>query len=238
MKAIILASGEGKRLMPLTKKTPKPLIEISGGLSILERIMRSLTENNINDIIITTGHLEKQIGKFIKNKYPKINITYVENPVYDKTNYIYSLWLARKILQEDDIILMHGDLVYDFELMKRIINEDRTCVLIKKGTEFPKKDFKARIKNNLITEIGVDVSGKDARFCAPLYKFLKHDFKEFLNEIENFIMANKVNCYAEDAFNKISDKIKLYPVYYDKEFCMEIDDFDDLEKAKNLNLKI
>ena len=233
MKAIILASGEGKRLRPLTEKLPKPLIKLNG-VTILERIIQSLVENNIIDIIITTGYLEEKIKEFIKNKYPELYITYVKNPIYDKTNYIYSLWLTKKASKNSDVILLHGDLVYDPKLMEKIVKENRTCVLIKKGGRVPKKDFKVRIKNRLITEIGVNVFGPDAKFCAPLYKFLKKDFKKLLKQIEKFIKDNRIDCYAEDAFNAISSEIKLFPIYYNKEFCMEIDDFDDLEKAKNI----
>lgn len=233
MKAIILASGIGKRLMPLTKELPKPLIRLNG-IPILERTIQSLIENNINDIIITTGHLEKKIKNFINNKYSEIKITYVRNPIYDRTNYIYSLWLTKEVSKNNDIILLHGDLVYDFKLIKRIVNEDKSCVLVKKEGDLSLKDFKVRVKNRLITEIGVNVFGNNAYVCAPLYKFLKKDFEKLLEEMEKFIKDNKVNCYVEDAFNAISNKIKLHLVYYGNEFCMEIDNFDDLEKAKNI----
>ena len=76
MKAVILASGIGKRLKPLTDKVPKPLVEVNG-VTLLERIIRSLTENGIKDIVITTGSLEEKIKDFIQNKYPEIKITFI-----------------------------------------------------------------------------------------------------------------------------------------------------------------
>ncbi len=232
-KAIILASGIGKRLMPLTKETPKCLIDL-GGVTILERIIESLRENKVNDIIITTGHLEEKIKDFMKNKYPEIDITYVKNPLYDKTDYIYSLWLAKEHSKDNDIILLHGDLVYDFKLMENIVKENKSSVLIKEKGDSPKKDFKARIENGLVSEIGVNVFGDNAKFCAPLYKFSKMDFQKLLAGVEDFVKNDKVNHYIEDAFNAMPNKIKLYPFYHDKEFCLEIDDFEDLEKAKNI----
>ena len=233
MKAVILASGLGRRLMPLTKTIPKCLIELNG-LTILEKIISSLIEYNIIDIIITTGHFSSKIKDFVKNKYEgRINVVYVENPIYDKTNYIYSLWLTKEFTENDDIVLLHGDLVYDPKLIERIVSADKSSVLIKKHGELPEKDFKARIKNGLISEIGVNVFGNDAKFCMPVYYFLKDDFKKLLAEIGEFTKNSKLNFYVEDAFNKISDQIKLHPVYYDKEFCMEVDDFNDLETARN-----
>ena len=231
MKAIILASGLATRLRPLTEQIPKPLINL-GKVTILERMIESLIENNISDIIITTGYFEQKIKDFIQERFPQLNITYVRNPIYDKTNYIYSLWLAKDLIGYDDIILLHADLIYEPKLMKYIINQNKTSALIKRDLPYPQKDFKARVKNGLITEIGVKIFGDDARFCAPLYKFLNSDFKRLLDEMEKFIKDNKVNCLTEDAFNVISDQIKLYPLYFDNEFCMEIDDFEDLQKAK------
>lgn len=232
MKAIILASGIGERLMPLTKETPKPLIKL-GEFTILERIIQSLIENNVTDIIITTGHLEKKIREFVKERYPDLKITYVKNPIYDKTNYIYSLWLTKDIAKDDDIILLHGDMFFEPRLMKRVVDSEKSCALIKNSPAVPEKDFKARISGGLIKEIGVNIFGQDARFCAPVYKLLKDDFKKWTNEIEEFINENNTNVYAEDALNKITDQLKFYPVYYNDEFCIEIDDFDDLENAKN-----
>ena len=230
-KAVILASGVGRRLAPLTDETPKPLIMVRG-VSILDRTIRSLADNKITSIIITTGHLEKKIKEFLRNKYKEIDITYIKNPLYDKTNYIYSLWLVREAIKNNNVVLLHGDLIYDQELMRKIVKESKSCVLVKRKGKIPKKDFKARVKNGLVTEIGVNLLGCDIKFCAPMYKFLEKDFKKFMNQIGKFVKEGIVNCYAEDALNKISTEIKLFPVYYDNEFCMEIDDFNDLEKAK------
>ena len=236
MKAIILAAGPATRLRPSTEQTPKCLIDV-GGVTILEKIIQSLIENNVTDIIITTGYLEQKIKDFMQKKFPQLNVAYVKNPIYDKTNYIYSLWLAKNTIGNDDVILLHGDLLYDLKLMKNVVSQNKTSALIKRSLPYPEKDFKARIKHGLITEIGVKVFGDNARFCAPLYKFLNSDFKRLLNEMEKFIKDGNVNCYAEDAFNAISNQIKLHPLYFDNEFCMEIDDLDDLEKAER-HLKI
>lgn len=233
MKAIILASGIGKRLTPLTEELPKTLIEING-VALLDRMIKSLTENNVFEIIITTGYLEEKIKEFVKNKYPDLKAIYVKNPIFDKTNYIYSLWLTKDFVKDDDVILLHGDLIYDFQLMKKIVRADKSSVLVKKGEDVPEKDFKARIKNGLVAEIGVNVFGENARFCAPLYKISKTDFEKWIKKIGDFIKEGKNNCYAENAFNEISNQIQLHPIYYNKEFCMEIDDFEDLEKAKRI----
>jgi len=231
MKAIILASGLGKRLMPLTEINHKALIQV-GKESILERMARLLVKNNVVDIIITTGHLENQIKDFIRTKFPTLNVTYIHNPLYDTTNYIYSLWLTKDAIGDDDIVLLHADMVFEPELLKKVMACKDSGVLVKKSLPYPQKDFKASIEGGLVSKIGVTIEGENARFLAPVYKFNNTDFRKILIKIESFIKEGKTNSYTEDAFNEISDQIKLYPIYFDNEFCMEIDDFDDLEVAK------
>jgi phosphoenolpyruvate phosphomutase len=232
MKALILASGIGKRLMPLTKETPKPLLKINEKETILSYELKLLKGVGIKEIIITTGPNEEKIKDYGKKNFSELKITYIHNPRYDSTNYIYSLWLTKNEI-DDNVILIHGDLVFEKILLQKLLDDEReNCVLVNKNRPLPKKDFKARIVGEKIKEIGVNVFGKEAFFCAPLYKLSKRDFRKWVGKIDEFIKKGKVNCYAEDAFNQISDDIFLYPVYYEKEFCMEIDNIEDLKIAR------
>jgi len=232
MKAVILASGIAKRLRPLTDTIPKSLVSL-GSETILDRILKSLKENGIVDLVITTGYLEENIKEFISQKYPEFNVIYQKNPLYDKTNYIYSLSLAKEAIGNDDFILLHADMVFDPDLLKRVVDEKGSSVLVKRELPYPEKDFKASIANGLVKKVGVKIEGQTLRFLAPIYKFTNEDFKKLFVKMEEFISQGKVNCYAEDAFNEVSDQINLHPIYFDNEFCMEVDDFDDLEKARS-----
>jgi phosphoenolpyruvate phosphomutase len=228
MKALILASGKGERLYPVTKEIPKPLVEI-GKKAILGIQIDNLIGCGIRNIIITTGLFEDKIKEYVRERYSNITVSYVNNPKYKTTNYIYSMWLTREFI-DDDIILLHGDLVFERELLERLINEKcETCVLVNRTIKPPEKDFKAVIGNDKVVKIGVEFYGENAFFSAPLYKFSKSDFLCWLDEIEKFIKRGDTKSYAEDAFNKISDEIVLCPLYFDKELCMEIDTKEDLE---------
>ncbi len=232
MKAIIFNSGLGTRLRPLTNDTPKCLIDL-GGFSILERMINSLKDNNVKDIVITTGYLEDKIKSFVKAKYPDLNVVFVNNPIYDKTNYIYSMWLAREALKDSDTTILHGDLVYDPKLLTKVLEQEESSALIKQAGALPEKDFKAEIQDNMISKIGVDIFGDNAKFCAPLYKFSADDLGLWFDKIGEFVKAENINCYAENAFNELPD-LKIKPVYYDNELCSEIDDHADLERVKAL----
>ncbi len=230
---MILNSGRGERLYPLTKDKPKALIKI-GNHTLLGHQLGSLIRCNIRDIIITTGAFENKIKKHIEKGYSGVNVSYVKNPKYRTTNCIYSMWLAKSLV-DHDVILLHGDLLFERELLERLVDDKcANCVLVNRKIKPPKKDFKAVIENNRVIKIGVEFSGRNAFFSAPLYKFSKSDFLYWLNEIEKFVKKGDLRIYAESVFNEISDKIILHPVYFTEEFCMEIDTKEDLEIARSI----
>tara|TARA_Y100000310_G_C20606792_1_gene775905 strand:+ start:257 stop:979 length:723 start_codon:yes stop_codon:yes gene_type:complete len=230
MKAILLNSGVGRRLKPITDNTPKCLVEINEQ-TILGHEIDNLLHHNIKDFIITIGPFGDKIKNFVKEKYPDLNVEYVYNPKFESTNYIYSMWLVKNFI-DDDVLIMHGDMVFDKKLLSNLFNKDENCVLVNNKIEPPEKDFKGEIQDNMVKRIGVDVFGEGCHFLAPIYKFSKDSFISWLTEIENFIFTGNVNVYAEEAFNNIADELKLMPVYYGDEFCMEIDNLEDLEIAK------
>jgi len=231
MKSLILNSGIGKRMQPFTNEYPKCLAKLNGK-TILGHELENLLHYGIKEVIITTGPFEEKIKGFVKENFPEIMPIYVKNPKYDSTNYIYSMWLAKDLV-DDGIILLHGDMVFEGKLLGRLlIEKHKNCVLVNNKNKPPEKDFKGKIESNLVKKIGVGVFGENAFFLAPVYKFSKGDFDKWLDEIGKFVEEGNVNVYAEEAFNKISGQIKLYPVYYGDEFCMEIDNFEDLETAR------
>jgi len=232
MKVIILNAGTGKRLGSLTKHNPKCLIKITDKETILDLQLKTFNECNLVDLVMLTGPFEDKIKTYISENYPTLNVQYMQNPVYNKTNYIYSIYLLKDVIN-DDVILLHGDLIFSKLILEQLINsKEKNCVPVNKEIKTPKKDFKALIVNEKIIRIGVDIFGPNCAFLAPLYKLSKQFFKIWLNQIEKFIKQNKVDCYAEDALNEILDKLDLKPIYIDDIGCMEIDDFEDLEVIK------
>lgn len=229
MKAIILASGAGTRLPHLTHRVPKPLIKV-GDKTILDYQLKSLVKGGIHDVIITTGPFREKLEAYVTQRYA-LNVHFVHNPEYQSTNYIYTLWLTKHLI-DTDVLLLHGDLLFDDVLLKELIAAEGNRVLVNRRIEPPEKDFKALVESDRVTRIGVELSGPNCYFCAPMYKLSKADFLRWLAQIDEFVEQGKVHCYAEDAFNEISGKIALYPLYFE-EFCMEIDTPQDLEDARS-----
>jgi L-glutamine-phosphate cytidylyltransferase len=234
MKAIILNSGTGSRMGELTKDKPKCLIEIKEGETILSHQLKTLLRNGINDIIITTGPFEEKIKNHVNNNFPHLQVTYVHSPEYASTNYIYSLFLAKDHINKN-IILIHGDMIVENSVFKKLLHsEHQNAVLTNHDVALPEKDFKGRITNDFINEIGVNTFGDDCVSLLPIYKFSEASFKLWIKEIESFVSRGEVNVYAENAFNNISRELKLKPVQFgkDQELCMELDNFEDLLVAK------
>ena len=232
MKAIILNSGMGTRLKDLTKNCPKSLVKLNENESIFSRAVSILLDYNINEFIITTGYLNEILIEYSKNNFPDIKFKFVHNPEYDKTNYIKSLDLIGDI--DEDIILLHGDLVFSKKTAQKIIESKESCVVIDSTIPLPKNDFKTKIEDNQIKYIGIDYFEEDAIACQPFYKLKKDDWKAWKIKIREFCQDNKTNVYAENALNTITDKVKIKPLDLKGLLCMEVDTKEDLKKVQEI----
>ena len=229
--AVILNSGVGTRLYPLTRYCPKALIKVDSD-PLLGHQIENIVKCNIKKIIITTGPFENKIKKYIEKEYPNIDVTYVRNPKYRTTNYIYSMWLTKELI-DDDVLLMHGDLFFELKPLKDLLGtHEGNFVLVNRNIVPPDKDFKAVILNGKIVKIGVEFSGENTFSLIPMYKLSKAAYLFWLNEIEKFLIRKSVKIYAETVFNEVSGKIPLLPLYLSNEICMEIDTKEDLETAR------
>ena len=226
MKALILNSGIGSRMGVLTKEHPKCMTEITGSETILSRQLKMLLDVGIRDVVITTGYFDSVLEEYCDSLELPLNIVFVKNPLYESTNYIYSIFCAREYL-DDDIILMHGDLVFEDRVFEKLLEVEESSMTVSSTLELPQKDFKAVVKNGLITKVGIEFFD-NAMAAQPLYKLLKDDFKVWLNSIIEFCENNNVNCYAENAFNTVSDTCKIVPLDVKNMLCSEIDNTQDL----------
>lgn len=115
--AIILAAGKGIRLAPLTQHLPKSLIEINGE-AILLRSLAALDKVGIRKCVVVVGYKEEMIrDKISKNYKGTMSIIYISNYDFEVTNNIYSLWLAREYLENFDVLLLEGDVIFDNEIL-------------------------------------------------------------------------------------------------------------------------
>ncbi len=119
MQAVILAAGQGTRLRPLTDRCPKCLVEVQGK-PILQHQLEALSDAGLRECIIVVGYRAEQVRDYFGAHFRNLSITYVENEIFDRTNNIYSLWLARPRITED-LLLLEGDLVFDSGLLMDLL---------------------------------------------------------------------------------------------------------------------
>jgi len=238
MKALILNSGLGHRMGVITKEHPKCMTEISAHNTILSRQLRQLVSFGIEEVVMTTGYYDKVLVDYCNALHLPLKYTFVNNPIYDTTNYIYSIYCAKEHLKDDDIILMHGDLVFENLVMEAVVENENSCMAVSSTLPLPDKDFKAVIKDGQIEKVGIEFFD-NAMAAQPLYKIKKEDWLVWLANIEKFCDADNRKCYAENAFNEVSNQCKIYPCDVKDMLCAEIDTPDDLkvvsQKLKEVN---
>ena len=121
MQAIILAAGMGKRLGEYTQNNTKCMVPVNG-TPLIDRVMKQLSDLSLTRVVIVVGYEGKKLIDYLGEEKNGLKIEYVNNPVYDKTNYIKSLDFIGDF--EDDVILLHGDLVFEFKTAENIINSN------------------------------------------------------------------------------------------------------------------
>ena len=112
MQAVILAAGMGKRLKELTRNNTKCMVEVNG-VSLIDRMLHQLEKQNLDRIVIVVGYEGKRLVDYVGTLDIKTPVVFVENPIYDKTNNIYSLALAKDYLTEDDTLLFESDIILE-----------------------------------------------------------------------------------------------------------------------------
>ena len=237
MKAVILAAGMASRLRPLTEHTPKCLLKV-GERSLLQRSIDALKNNGILDYVIVTGYLHEMIKAFVAEEYgSSINVTFIQNDVFDSTNNIYSLWLARPEAEGEEILLLDSDLLYDPEIIARVLADDAENVLTLIRHDLGEEEMKVVLdkENGTITEIsktcnpldaageslGIEKMGRE--YTSALYK----ELEPMMNE------EHLENVFYERAFERLLAKGHTYNVVDVTElFSCELDTVEDFENAK------
>ena len=226
MKALILNSGLGSRMGALTSEHPKCMTEISPHDTILSRQLRQIAGAGIEEVVMTTGYYDGVLVKYCQDLDLPIRFTFVNNPVYDKTNYIYSIYCAKDYL-EDDIILMHGDLVFENEVFDRVVSSPVSCMTVSSTLPLPEKDFKAQVVNGMVMKVGVNIFN-EAMEAQALYHLKRDDWRVWLDKIIEFCDNDNRKVYAENALNELDGAANIHALDVKDLLCSEIDNPEDL----------
>lgn len=166
MKAIILAAGKGERLMPLTSDTPKSLLELENGTTLLESQLITINKTAIDKVVIVTGYLTEKIESKVQrySKEYNIDIQIIYNPFFDISNNLLSLWQARHEM-ESDFIIINGDDIFNDSVLLELLEHDKneliTMVIDRKET-YDEDDMKLIVKNGRILEVSKKIPLNEA----------------------------------------------------------------------------
>ena len=227
MKALILNSGLGSRMGELTKEHPKCMTEIAAGETILSRQLKMIAGAGIREVVITTGYYDTVLMEYCRGLGLPIHFTFVKNERYAETNYIYSIDCAREYL-DDDILLMHGDLVFEERVLERVMGCPDSCMAVSSTLPLPEKDFKAVVRDGFVTKVGIEFF-EEAMAAQALYRLRREDWKLWLGEIHAFCEAGNDRVYAENALNALDGKANIRAMDVRDLLCSEIDDAEDLQ---------
>ncbi len=233
--ALLLAAGTGSRLLPLTKKSPKCLTLVNE-ISILERLIKSLNQHGFKRLVVVTGHLEECIRNFLKTRAGNIKIEYVFSPLYKTTNNIYSLWMARKIINEP-FMLIESDLVFDPSLLTEMLYPDR--IAIARMKPWLNGSTVTLNPSDKVEAFHSDAKNKldEIRYkTVNIYSLSVSSWYRVIKKLNRYIVAGRVNDYYEVVFRQmVAEKsLSLQAVHFDHKPWYEIDTIEDLASAEKL----
>lgn len=242
MQAIILAAGMGKRLQGLTKNNTKCMVKVNG-ITMIERSLRILDKKHLSRIVIVVGYKGENLIEFIDSLNIVTPVCYIKNQIYDKTNNIYSLALAKEYLCSDDTLLLESDLVFEEEVIDLLLNDNRkTLALVDKFESWMDGTCMEINDDDCIVDF---IPGKYLKFSQKekyyktvnIYKFSKY-FSE--NIYVPFLLAYEKAMGENEYYESV---IKLIAMLETKEIrakklCgqkwYEIDNAQDLDIAESI----
>lgn len=242
MQAVILAAGMGKRLKELTADNTKCMVKVNG-VTLIERMLHQLEQMKLDRVIIVVGYEGEKLINYIESQSFDLKFIFINNEIFDKTNNIYSLSMAKEYLLEDDTILLESDLIFEDSVLKALADDPReTLALVDKYESWMDGTC---IKVGEDDVIDAFIPGKKFVFedipyyfkTVNIYKFSKH-FSEthYVPFLEAYSKALGNNEYYEQVLRVITmlDDPEIKAKKLDGQLWYEIDDIQDLDIASSM----
>jgi L-glutamine-phosphate cytidylyltransferase len=208
MRAIIIAAGKGTRLYPLTKNTPKSLIEVGNGITMLESQLHSLKENGIKDVTIIVGYKAEQIEAKIKKYANDFNINTVYNPFYETSNNLISVWMAKHFMRED-FITINGDDIFKPVVIENLLKSEASITMvIDEKPGYDDDDMKVVHKNGLVLQVSKKISAEEANGeSVGIIKFTGKGRQIYIDTLEEMVRDEEnMNAFYLKAIQQIINK--------------------------------
>ncbi len=227
MRVLILAAGRGTRISRYLSGRPKCTVDI-GGQPLIEYTVNQLKNKGIEDIGIALGYQHSEVKKCLEGK----NIKYYYNPFYDVTNSIASAWFAKDFIKDDeDIMIMNGDVFLEDSLMDDIIMEKQSPILFADETRKEEADYKFYYENNRLLKYGKELQGGDITGeYIGIAKFDQSFIPLFLDKMELMINEQKHSLWWENVLYEFCKERDVYVRDIKGKFWAEVDYIEDYER--------
>lgn len=242
MQGMILAAGMGKRLKDLTHDNTKCMVEVNG-MTMIERALRILDKKHLSRIVIVVGYKGQNLMDYISGLQIQTPITFIDNPIYNKTNNIYSLALAKEYLCEEDTLLLESDLVFEEAVIDALLQDEReTLALVDKFESWMDGTCMEIDEEDCIVDF---IPGKHLQFAEKekyyktvnIYKFSAHfSSKTYVPFLTAYEKAMGENEYYESVIKMIAmlETKELRVKRLNGQVWYEIDNIQDLNIAESL----
>lgn len=245
MKLFILAAGTGTRLLPLTKNTPKSLIDLGDGTTLLERqISNAINSALFSEIVILTGYRTEQIEAKIKEYERDIKISTIFNPFYDTTNNLVSLWLANPQMLEKDFMITNGDNIYKENVYNEVYSDNNEIiqVTINYNDKYDDDDMKVTLNDDgTIVKIHKEIPLSDTHAESVGLALIKGEKsrKIFSDRLIQLVKdKDYLNTYWLVIFNAlVDDGILIKTKEISKQDWREMDFHPDMEALRKMIFK-
>ncbi len=230
LKAVILAAGQGRRLLPLTKEIPKALLPLNGvtGLTILEHQVELLEEAGVEEILVVVGHGKERIRALLGER-----VTYIVNQEYQKTNSIYSFYLALDRLEEA-VLIINGDVLFPGEVVEMLLGSPHAGVLsVDTGAHLDEETMKVALEGTRVIDIRKDLPPDKAQGeNLGVVLFRDEALTTLARVVREMVARGEVNRWIPAAFREMLPIHPIYAVDVKGLPWIEIDFPQDMERAQ------
>ena len=244
MQVIILAAGLGRRLGELTHDNTKCMVKVNG-VRLIDRLLGQLTSIStpLHRIVIVIGYEGRKLKEYLGESFKNIPLEYVENPIYDKTNNIYSLFLAKEELSQDDTLLMESDMIFEDGVFEKVLSNPfpNLAVVAKYESWMDGTMVVLDNDNNIVSFVPKSAFSYNEinRYykTANIYKFSREfSVSKYIPFLEAYSRAMGTDEYYESVLRVLSmlDKTGLKGLPIENMKWYEIDDVQDLDIAETL----
>jgi choline kinase len=187
MKIVILAAGTGSRLGPLTRNTPKSLLDLGHGLTLLETQLNAIKRSGIREVVLVTGYLSEQIEAKIQ-AYDDFDFEVVYNPFFDSSNNLVSAWMAMPYVS-DSFVIVNGDDVFRPEVLERLlVAKGNAVMVVSQKDSYDEDDMKVHTVGDSVQKVSKDLSAEEANGeSIGMIKFSQTGREWFFGELDQAV---------------------------------------------------